>query len=165
MKRASNKKLMFLFAVFFLVISYSCQKKQKEIEKPEKTISVEEAKELQNNHKNLHARILRDTFGYEDTREFWFSMKELEEYLAYVKQEADKKGYDNLGIRIYLAAYPPTPERKFGLSTVFLAPTGDRTKEKGSIIDFDFMRRDNEPNIYEIDPLNKAGNGIPPTDY
>ena len=161
-----NKRIIFTQITLGLcvLISFSCEQKVPEIKKPEKTISVERAKALQQNYVNTRGTILKDTFGYEDTREFHYTLAELEEYIAYVKQEAKKEGYDDLGIRIYFAAYEPTADRKFGLSTVFLAPTGIKDQQRGTI--FNLITKQSSPsNIYEIDPLNDNQGGWPPKNY
>ena len=143
---------------------YACQKPPGPIEKPEKTISVKEARVLQNNYISTRGAILKDTFGYEDSREFWYSLEELEEYLAYVKQEAKAQGYEDLGIRIYLAAYEPTKDKEFGLSTIFLTPTGKKIVQKGNF--FSFLEPDShDENIYSISPLNDNQSGWPPKNY
>ncbi|NAS30064.1 hypothetical protein GTQ40_03695 [Flavobacteriaceae bacterium R38] len=158
-----KKEMLLLLGISFLVL-YSCQKPIDPIEKPKKTISIKEAKQLQDNYIRTRSVILKDTFGYEDSREVWFSLEELEQYLSYVKQEATKKGYQDLGVRIYFGANDPTEKRKFGLSTVFLAPTGKKEYQRGSFLNFNYQD-DHGENIYEIDPLNRGGVGDPPVNY
>lgn len=46
-----------------------------------KYIPVEKAKELQHNWINSRAMAIEREFGYEDTRDFKFSVSELQEYL------------------------------------------------------------------------------------
>lgn len=121
--------------------------------KPEKCISVEKAKELQNNWKKSRAKEIDRAQGYQDTREFWFSINELEEYLKYVKEKSAEQNVENPGIRIYFAAYPKSSSKN-SFSTVFLAPTKENTGTVSS----------NENN-YDIEPLNDSAGGIPPTDY
>lgn len=67
-----------------------------------------------------------------DSKEFWFPLEVIEDYIAYIKDEASKKGYTNLGIKIKMAQYPEDrivgplqkPNTK-GYQTVCLVPTAD----------------------------------------
>ena len=116
--------------------------------KPSKCISVAEARSLQDNWVSTRAKDLKKDLGYEDTREFVYSVKELEEFLAYVKDQSTKQGISNPGVRIYFAAYNDATSNK---ATVFLAPTD------GGSTDSD--------NNYNIDSLNLVGGGWPPKSY
>ena len=127
------------------------------MERPTKCITVKKAKEMQDNWVNSRAIAIEGALGYEDTREFVFSISELQEYLDYVREKSREQGINNPGIRIYLASYPSTDGDK-SLSTVFLSPT------KGG--SFAFNTEDGEDdNNYDIDPLNDANSGMPPKDY
>jgi hypothetical protein len=116
--------------------------------KPAKCISVTEAKQLQDNWKSTRATEIESALGYIDTREFFFSVDELEEYLNYVKSESTKQSIPKPGIRIYFAAYDNDSSDK---ATVFLAPTNGPTKSSA--------------NNYNIDPFNKGNAGWPPNNY
>lgn len=124
------------------------------MEKPKKCISVEEAREYQNNWKETRGQEIRNSQGYEDTREFWYSLDELQEYLDYVREKSAMQGVKNPGLRIYLSAYPKTAEKR-SYSTIFLAPTKEN-KEADS---------EDRENNYEIEPLNTITGGWPPRDY
>ena len=126
---------------------------------PKKCISVEEAKELQQNWCDHRAHHLHKCLGHEDSREFWWSVEELEEYLAYVKAESASQGIENPGIRVYFGAYSSKKCRHGkGLSTLFFAPTGARGKSLGK-------GDKSDPNNYDIAPLNRGGGDYPPSDY
>jgi hypothetical protein len=116
--------------------------------KPSKCIPVTEARTLQDNWVNTRAIDLERDLGYVDTREFVYSVAELEEFLAYVKGESAKSGINNPGVRIYFAAYNDATSNK---ATVFLAPT------IGSNVDSE--------NNYSLDPFNKNNGGWPPKIY
>ena len=116
--------------------------------KPTKCISVAEARNLQDNWVNTRANDLERDLGYVDTREFVYSVAELEEFLAYVKSESTKQRISNPGVRIYFAAYNDAKSNK---ATVFLAPTD------GGDVDSD--------NNYNLDPLNITTGGWPPKIY
>ncbi|MEZ4859495.1 MAG: hypothetical protein R2781_11865 [Flavobacteriaceae bacterium] len=154
---------LFVVAFFSLLFFASC----KEIvitDAPTQTITVEEANRLEETYKQTRASILNDTLGYEDTREFWFSLDTLKKYIAYVEQEGTKMGKKNLGLRIYLGAYPkqgnyPDP----GYTTVFLVPTASAGTNplKQGFLPFE----DSQENIDSLGPLNYSQGGKPPHDY
>lgn len=116
--------------------------------KPTKCISIEEAKELQNNWIKSRGATITSSRGAQDASDFTFSLAEMEEFLAYVRAESAKQGVLNPGIRIYFAAYNNSKSTK---ATVFLAPTNGSDE--------------NASNNYDIDPLNRGGSGWPPNDY
>jgi len=135
------------------------------MEKSEKTISVDAARKLQDFWCDTRGKTIKKECGYVDCREFWYSIEELENYFAYIKQEAGEN-YENLGIRIYLGTYPPTEKRHDGLTTVFLAPTGKKVGTSGALGKSEVDEDDGgDGNIYDIDPLNKGGVGDPPLTY
>jgi len=127
--------------------------------KPNKCITVEEAKALQNKWKETRALEIEQAQGYQDTREFWYSLDELQEYLDYVKDQSNAQGINKPGIRIYFGAYAKTPVKK-SEATVFLAPTKKKTnplEEDGDAV--------NNENNYDIDPMNIGTGGDPPINY
>lgn len=131
----------------------------KKYKKPKKCISVKQARELQEVWCDTRTPEIDKCLGFEDTREFWWSVEELLEYINYVKEESTKQGIDNPGIRIYFGAYPKGKcEMKKGYSTVFLAPTEGPNEEtlKGG---------DSANNNYDIDAYNRGGSGRPPKVY
>lgn len=116
--------------------------------KPLKCITVEEARKLQDNWESTRAKIIDSNLGKIDSREFYYTIEELEEYLAYVKDESQKQGINNPGVRIYLGAYD---DSKSNYATVFIAPTEGETKSS--------------KNNYSIDPFNFGQSGHPPKGY
>ena len=129
------------------------------MERPVKCISVEEARNLQNNWKKSRGKEIASGQGYEDTREFWYSITELEEYIQYVKEKSVEQGIKNPGLRIYLGAYPKQGEKK-SLSTIFISPTTDEIVETNSAENEDVY-----VNNYSIEPLNLSQSGWPPKEY
>ncbi|WP_339697463.1 hypothetical protein [uncultured Marixanthomonas sp.] len=116
--------------------------------KPAKCISVDQARQLQDNWISTRALEIERAQGNVDTREFFYTVDELQEYLDYVKELSKKQKIDNPGIRIYFAAYDDISDDK---ATVFLAPTEGATPSS---------------NInYNIDPFNKSIGGWPPKSY
>lgn len=116
--------------------------------KPAKCISVDQARQLQDNWTNTRAIDIERAQGSVDTREFFYTVDELQEYLDYVKDLSKKQGIDNPGMRIYFAAYDSDTNDK---ATVFLAPTEGATA--------------NTENNYNIDPFNRSIGGWPPKNY
>lgn len=161
MKLKTPTFFLFLIGLMSVFLFSACEEV---IDPPQTTISIEEANTLEEEFKSTRARILNDTLGFEDTRDFWFSLDTLKRYIKYVEQQGKKMGKENLGIRIYFAAYPenssyPTP----GYSTVFLVPTAAEELldiQKGFLP----IEQTNQ-NIDSLYPLNFGGGGIPPNDF
>ncbi len=117
--------------------------------KPDKCISVNEAKALQNNWETTREpAITAMRNGTQDMSDFMWSLDELQEYLDYVKQESKKAGCNNPGIRVFLGAYNDNNSTN---TTVFFAPT--ETDQIGA------------DNNYDIEPFNFGTGGWPPTKY
>lgn len=130
------------------------------MEKPKKCISVEKARALQIKWKESRARNIDLEQGYQDTREFWYSVAEIQEYLNYVKARSAEQGIKNPGIRIYFGAYPKSSTRK-SYATVFLAAT----KERSTPLEGEDENSMYPENNYEIDPLDESAGGVPPVNY
>jgi len=131
----------------------------KQVQRPQKCITEKEARELHDNWCAKREGHLKKNLGFEDARDFYWTLEELEEYLAYVKQESAQQGIKNPGIRVYLGAYSKEKCKiGKGLATVFLAPTGSRPGGKG--------KGDGDPeNNYQINGFNLSGGGWPPNNY
>ncbi|MBZ9729162.1 hypothetical protein LB467_05640 [Salegentibacter sp. JZCK2] len=129
------------------------------MEKPKKCISVEKAKQFEKKWVETRGKDIENGEGYPDTREFWYSLDELQEYLDYVREKSKEQKVKKPGIRIYLGAYPQTNDKK-SFSTIFLAPT----KEKSGNSDLE-TEEDGDENNYEIEPLNDSTSGHPPKTY
>jgi hypothetical protein len=128
------------------------------MEKPKKCISVDEARKEQDKWVRTRGKYISKCEGYEDTREFWYSLDELQEYLDYVREKSKAQGVEKPGIRFYLGAYPTTKEEK-GYSTMFLSPTKEAQGETEG------ANEDSDPNNYEIEPYNTITSGRPPKSY
>ena len=120
---------------------------------PTQLITPEFAIELNRNYINTRSNVIRTALGYEDANALWYSIEELENYIAYVKTEAEAIGYIADGIRIYMGAYPNNPEYgdNAGMTNLFLCPTGYPESEPASKSD-----------IADIDPMNMGTMGQPP---
>jgi len=131
----------------------------KEVQKPKKCITENEARELHDNWCAKREKNLKKSLGFEDAREFHWSVAELEEYLAYVKQESEKQGIKDPGIRVYLGAYSKEKCKVGkGMSTLFFAPTGARLGAIGK-------DGSGPENNYGINAFNYGNNGNPPQNY
>ncbi len=162
MKLSTPSQILIAITFFSITLFSSCE--EVVVNPPAQTISFEEANRLEETYKQTRAAILNDTLGYEDTREFWFSLDSLKKYISYVEQEGARMGKSNLGLRIYLGAYPaqgnyPDP----GYSTVFIVPT---SKSKGNPLKQGFFpMEETQENIDSINALNYGHGGKPPKDY
>ena len=117
--------------------------------KPDKCISVQQARELHDNWVNTReGAITTMRNGVQDCREFVLKIDELEEFLDYIKEESKKQWVNNPGVRVYFAAYNDAKSDK---ATLFFAPT------KGTEPDSD--------NNYDIESFNFMGGGWPPKIY
>lgn len=116
--------------------------------KPAKCISVDKARQLQNNWVTTRAVDIQNARGSEDTRMDIWSLEELQEFLDYVKEKSADQGIAKPGIRIYFAAYD-NPDNDN--ATVFFTAT-DGTGPTA-------------PNNYNIEPMNLGGGGWPPHNY
>ena len=135
--------------------------------KPKGCITVEEAKKLERNYVEKIEKTLEKDLGCQECREFWWSLEELDEYIHYVKKEAEEKGYKNLGLRFYLGKYDKD-QNKHEDVTMFIAPTGINTKEplapiKGQVVGAKSVDVDN--NIYGVAAFNGGHSRKPPKDY
>jgi hypothetical protein len=94
---------------------------------------------------------------HEDTCQFYFTVEELQTYLAEVKAKSLQQGVDTPGINIWSGAYDAT-ETEPSLATVFLAPT---KRVKSDDLDKEFEDVEND----EIEPFNYVGGLWPPSEY
>lgn len=153
-----------VFVSLLLVVTLFSSCEDPVADPPSQVISPQEANDLEEYYKRTRANILNDTLGFEDAREFWFSLDTLKKYIEYVEREAASMEKTDLGIRIYLGAYPENssyPNAKY--STVFLVPTA---KSAGNPLKQGFLPIENEnENMEGVSALNYGTGGIPPNDY
>lgn len=113
---------------------------------PKNCITVEKARQLQNNWVATRAIDIERSQGSVDAREFLFSVAELQQFLDYIKKGSDTAGQP--GVRIYFGAYDNDGSDK---ATVFLAPTDGISAGAN--------------NNYNLQPLNRGLTGFPPNNY
>lgn len=160
--KLNTSPITFLIACSVLIFSLSAC--EQVVAPPQDAITMEEANNLEEEFKRTRARILNEALGFEDTRDFWFSLDTLKKYIKYVEQQAAEQGRENLGIRIYFGAYPeqgsyPNP----GFATVFLVPTASEAPSNLKRGFFPIVLTNQ--NIDSLYPLNFGGGGIPPNEY
>lgn len=114
--------------------------------KPKNCITVSEARQLQDNWVATRALDIEKAQGSVDTREFLFSVAELQQFLDYIKAGSDVVAPS--GVRIYIGAYDNDSSDK---ATVFLVPTVGTSAEA--------------KNNYNLQPLNQGLAGFPPKNY
>ena len=133
------------------------------MKEPQNTISFNEAKEMQQEYIKTRANSLNKILDKEkiikgkDVIDVTFDLETLKEYIAYVEEEAEKKGLKGLGLRVCLGAYNKNEKVKTpGYSTVFFMPTYQSKSNKNSNLTVS-----NEI-IEGVSGLNKGISGLPP---
>ncbi|MDD7886159.1 hypothetical protein [Flavivirga sp. 57AJ16] len=93
-----------------------------------------------------------------DNRWTSWKLKDIENYLAYSKNEAERLGYNMTGIRVYLGVYGENAgSSKKNLTTMFIVPTGKKLHDTASMLPSS-LRGDEEEDI-PTPPLNRGGGG------
>lgn len=114
-----------------------------------------------NNYRHINANRPRNT---PDSREYWYTLEDLEGYIAYIKKEAESKNYNVVGIKIKMGQYPikgPFDSRLnskfYGYQTVYLVPT---------VVPASAQSGDLSQGKAEADPLFRGSemNGVPGMD-
>ena len=101
--------------------------------------------------------------NFKDNRSSWYSIDDVEKYLAYAKNEATNLGYEMNGIRIYLGAKNPESGQKVGYTTMFIVSTGNKKNSKGSMFNMSSsLFQPSPPDIPGGSGLDDGGNGNPP---
>lgn len=122
-----------LLCAIFLTIS--CGEKPNVMNEnfKEKLIDKKLMTELDNTYASNNYLIINSARGdgSKDSREYWYSIEDLEGYIAFVKKEAALKNHNVLGIKIKMGQYPingkfdPRLNPKYaGYQAVYLVPTG-----------------------------------------
>ncbi len=129
--------------------------------KPKGVITQAEAMMLNDNWTKYRKKVVDSAAkaqgaDKDDTRSVEWSLKEIEDYLAWAKKEADTFNYKMTGIRVYLGVYGKNAgQAKKDLTTMFIVPIGDPKPEQASSVNLRLGASGTLP----IDPLNKGGNG------
>ncbi|MFD1613749.1 hypothetical protein [Gelatiniphilus marinus] len=134
-----------------------------EIVKPKGVITPDQAMALNNNWTKYRKAAVDSAAARQgreiDDRSTWWSIKNIENYIAYSKKQTDSLGYTITGLRVYLGVYGENAGRtKRNLTTMFVVPTVKKAKDKASMNPFAFQDEDEE-DCEECEPLNEGGNG------
>ncbi|MFH6602932.1 hypothetical protein ACEZ3G_05545 [Maribacter algicola] len=154
---------LLIFAFMFRGPLDDGQEDRKEIAPPEQTIDLKLAAQLQQEYVRTRADSINAMLDKVDTRDFWFSLETMEQYIDYVKSEGEKKGYKDMGIRIFYAAYPQDsrdPRADPGYSTVVLVPTMGKPRIANGF----FPVAPIQSTAGGIKALNFGSGGHPPND-
>lgn len=165
------KKLIYIIVGFIIgavLTYYYCPKPLEEaevvIDNPTGTITILEATALsknweQNNPKEIDSTIeLDDNSKRKPMRSVMWSLKNIEDYIAFAERESDSVGYTMTGLRVYLGNYGKNgkPGKK-NRNTMFIVPTGHKNSSKASSLNIS-LRGDEDEDI-PVDPLNVGGGG------
>ncbi|MDG4715409.1 hypothetical protein [Winogradskyella marincola] len=131
-----------------------------EMTKPKGLITPSEIEALDQAYNSRHTIISDSLIGTPDNRSSWYSIEEIESYIAYAKQQAGSLGYTLDGLRLYAGAYPDTKEGP-GLMTMFFVPTGSQNVSEGSIMPTAQGGGSND--LKGADGLNIGQHGFPPS--
>lgn len=151
-----------LCLTFVLLITVSCVNKNVENhEQPTQLISSEMASLLNKNYIEKRSVIIDSIYSMKDANAIWYSLEELENYIAYAKKASKEKGVEIDGIRIYMGVYPDEEKylEKAGMTTLFIVPTSDFKVSSGGI---SLQKSADSKDITGIDYLNYGSSGLPP---
>lgn len=154
--KLSHKSLLLAILIPFIFIS--CTEQGVPPVPKDKLISTKTAKEYIKLYDSVKYEAISKATGKPDALEFYYTIAELEGYLAYVKKEAKEQGVTANGIAISLGAYPkgsPKGEKYDNLTTIILRPYG---KMNG----VSYLVPPKETEIIEsIDPMNNSDSSPP----
>ncbi|NMH85929.1 hypothetical protein [Flavivirga algicola] len=123
---------------------------------PKGVITEDRGKELSNAWSSKNSALFSKSgkkAGEGEIKYLRWSLEDLRNYLDYAEHEANKKGYDMTGVRVYFAAYP----EKRGQNTLFFAPEGRKLVSNTRKISASLRSKDEE-NI-PIPPFNNGEGG------
>ncbi|MCB0398988.1 MAG: hypothetical protein KDD26_05070 [Winogradskyella sp.] len=159
------KKLLLLLVglVIGIAVTYyylSTNQNLEEMTKPNGLITPSEIEALDQAYNSRHTIISDSLIKTPDNRSSWYSIEEIESYIAYAKQQAGSLGYTLDGLRIYAGAYPDTKEGP-GLMTMFFVPTGSKIVSEGSMLPT--VQGGGSNDLQGADGLNRGSGGEPPS--
>ncbi|WP_194768671.1 hypothetical protein [Tamlana sp. I1] len=165
MKKLAYAILGFIVGAFltyyFCVKPVAANETETKIVKPKGLITIDEAKELNNNWTEFRQKAVDSAAAKQgrkkDNRSTEFSLEEIENYLAYAKNQSDSLGYTMTGVRVYLGVYGKNAgQTKKNLSTMFIVPTGNKSKAKAATLNLSFFGDDED---IPVSPLNRGQGG------
>ncbi|WP_179345218.1 hypothetical protein [Winogradskyella ursingii] len=130
---------------------------------PKGLISPKEAKVLDRaynmKHNIINDSLFKNSTDGGDNRSSWWAIKNIENYIAYAKNQAKENGYMLDGLRLYLGSYPNT-NTETGLTTMFFIPTGYENTSEGNML---YFPQGDGKDIPGGTGLNHGGSGVPPS--
>ncbi|MFC4722046.1 hypothetical protein ACFO5O_06920 [Geojedonia litorea] len=136
---------------------------EEEIVKPIGVITPAQAKVLDANWTKTRKNAVDSAAGRPDNRSSWWSLEDIQNYLAYAENQAGSLGYEMDGIRVYLGVYPNSAaEGKADYTTMFVVPTGKKSHSESSFSLFSWSMQNGGDNIPGGDVLNDGDPGDPP---
>jgi hypothetical protein len=128
---------------------------------PKDTISVAEAKLLSKNWEERNPTEVDSTLEVEGSkkkiRSVWWSLDDVNAYLAYAKAKSDTLGYTMTGVRVYLGNYGKVKDPiKKNRNTMFIVPTGPKNTSKASSLNLLLPPSDDD---IPAPPFNDGGGG------
>tara|TARA_R110000868_G_scaffold404922_3_gene683749 strand:- start:6707 stop:7210 length:504 start_codon:yes stop_codon:yes gene_type:complete len=160
------KKLSYIILGFIIgavLTYYFCPRQdveeQTKIVKPKGVITQAKAKDL-NDDWTKYRQAAVDSAAKkqgrnQDNRSVYWELADVENYLAYAKNQADSLGYSVTGIRVYLGVYGKNAgQAKKDLTTMFIVPTGKKSQSQAGS-----MFLPPSTNDLPISPLNDGTGG------
>ncbi len=152
------------FATYYFCPRTIVESEEVAIVKPKGVITPAQAKVLNANW-TAHRQAAVDTAIHrqnpnikKDHRWTWWSVEEIQNYLAYAENQAGELGYDMTGVRVYLGVYGKNAgQSKQDYTTMFMVPTGKKAHAKASSLNFMLPPQDDD--IPGGDPLNEGTGG------
>ena len=167
MKKLSYIILGFLIGAFatYYLCPRQVQDMQAEVKiiKPKGVITPTQAKALNNNWTKYREAAVdsaaRQQGRNKDDRSTWWSLDDIENYIAYSKNQTDSLGYAMTGMRVYLGVYGKNAgQSKKDLTTMFMVPTVKKATAKASITPFSLSLQNNG-DCPTCPPLNNGQGG------
>ncbi len=133
-------------------------------------IEPETAKRWNELYRTSRYNVINESLGLTDeqldNRSTWYSLEEIEQYIAYAKRRSHELGDNLTGFRLHLAVNPEVEVVNnqgvnVGQTTIFIAPTKSTETGKAGFLNFyDDHNEDND----DIEPLERGSAGDPPHD-
>ena len=166
------KKIGFIILGFVIgaVLTYYFCPRQVEIEtaeikiiKPNGVISNVQAKALNKNWTDFRKAAVDSAAKKQgrnkDNRWSWWSIDDIENYIAFSKNQADSLGNDITGLRVYLGVYGKNAgQSKKDLTTMFLVPTVKKSVSTAGM-GLSFSQIGNPKDCLTCSPLNDGAGG------
>ncbi len=148
--------LGFLLCYFFFCKAAALTEEEGVPPKPKGAITSIEATKLSHGFDSRHA-VIGEYIKANDNRSSWYSLDQINKFLAHAAYEAGTLNYTMDGVRIYVGAYAPGTNN--GYTTMFMVPTGTPNRQEGSMLNLNLQGGGDIPGG---GGLNYGGAGDPP---